>query len=749
MRSTEEQTKGEGKEILIGNTNRPQSADVLGSIDGHGYAIVVKGDKIVINGTTPLLTTMAVDYFIATYLSTPAEEVEVEKTVVSDMAMMELTTEFKIVYDNALDDTTSKNGKGELQNVYAGENKPYNYDFPVYAAMQLAKPIITSTTGLKLSIEDDTLKLPKEILIGNTCDRDELREFNAKIDVYQYGLAIKNNKIMLTAQNDTNLRSGLNLLECVMKDSTIKDGDNKKTLLPAEFSTIVEGTNPWVTDFPRPTAENVSLTGSTDVGDGSHLFIYSGSGIGVKAFTDYCASLEAAGYARYMQNAAEGSEFITFFNAEKKHVLHVIYAAYKYASPLYANINTVTKSIRITSESSTRVNMLPTNLLTQDFSSYTKKLNSRITAVSLNWMPGVDNPAELQDPDRGYGNAYIITLEDGSFVVIDGGFYTKYDESTFYSILLEIYREAFGANKMPSPEDPIRISAWIMTHDHGDHSGLFNYFVKNYCTTGTITIDYVLGNLASNEEMFNAVDSSVAVRGIVQGNTLGNLPHATKYVKVHTGQKFYIANCAFEVIGTHEDVFPNRIERFNDTTTVIRTTLTHTDGNGNASANSATTAMWLGDAETKESAPMVATFGDYLESDFVQMSHHAGGGTTYTLYRYVLGTGEDSKGKVVLVPQSRVYYADKIAEYANSTAERGWGCTVQVVNNDSVQYIIISDDDYNATVVIDENGANMEMKSNSNPTGVYGVHCTKAFAWVTRPGSYMAPTTGESLHKKY
>ena len=178
VRSTDEQTKGAGKEILIGNTNRPESADVLDSIDGYGYAIVVKGDKIVINGTTPLLTTMAVDHFITTYLSAPITEGEIEiekKTVVSDLPMVELTTDFKIVYDNALDDTTNKTSGGGLPNIPAAENKQYNYDFPVYAAMILAKPIITSTTGLKLGIEDDTLKIPKEIIIGNTSDRDRNR----------------------------------------------------------------------------------------------------------------------------------------------------------------------------------------------------------------------------------------------------------------------------------------------------------------------------------------------------------------------------------------------------------------------------------------------------------------------------------------------------------------------------------------------------------------------------------------------
>ena len=751
VKSTDEVTKGEGKEILVGNTNRPESADVLGSIDGHGYAIVPKGDKIVINGTTPLLTAMAVDYFMTTYLSAPAAEVKVEKTIVSDMAMMELDTQFKVVYDNALDATTSKGSDGNNQNVFEGVNKPYNYDFPVYAAMYIAKPAIQSATGLKLSCESDTIALPKEILVGNTIGREEMGAFNAQLDAFQYGLSVKNNNIILGAQTDTNLRNAIDLLEDLLRDSIVMNGDKKTAILPAEFSTICDASNPWLTDFPRPSGDKISLSGTSSVGDGGHLFIYSGDGISLSAFNTYCASLEAAGYARYMENEAEGSHFITYKNAEKNHVLHVMYAAYKYASPLYENIKTVEKSIRITSMSAGRINLPEQNMLTQDLSSYTKKLNSRVTAVSLNWMPGVDENGntvdEMDHPDRGYGNAFIVTLEDGRLVVIDGGFINTFDQTNFYQVMRNLYVEANG--HAPTPEDPIRVAAWIMTHDHGDHSQIFSRFVNTYCTNGEVAIDYVLGSFVDNEEIFNAVDSGLAVRQLLQGNTFKNLPHPTKFIRVFTGQKFYIANCEFEVLCTHEDVFPNRIARFNDTTTVIRTTITHTDGNGNASANSKTSMLWLGDAEVKESASMVGLFGEYLESDMIQMSHHAGGGTTYTLYRNALGTGEDSKGKIVLVPQSRKYYKSKIKLYLSDTKETGWGCTAQVVQNNSTQYVIIADDCdgikmINTTIVIDENGANMEMKSASNPNGVYSLTINTKLTWTND-----ILGTSNSLIKKY
>ena len=62
-------TGAEDKEILIGGTDRAETADALKKIKGDGFAISVTDNKIVIVGTSNLFTLMALDYFTATYFS--------------------------------------------------------------------------------------------------------------------------------------------------------------------------------------------------------------------------------------------------------------------------------------------------------------------------------------------------------------------------------------------------------------------------------------------------------------------------------------------------------------------------------------------------------------------------------------------------------------------------------------------------------------------------------------------------------
>ena len=72
-----EDTSGEPYEILIGETNRPESAEILASLEGERFKIVYMNDKIVIVGTSPALTLLGVNTFISEYVK--GEKVEVEE----------------------------------------------------------------------------------------------------------------------------------------------------------------------------------------------------------------------------------------------------------------------------------------------------------------------------------------------------------------------------------------------------------------------------------------------------------------------------------------------------------------------------------------------------------------------------------------------------------------------------------------------------------------------------------------------
>ena len=51
------------KEILVGNTNRPQSKEVLESLEPNSWAVVHKGNKIVICASNDALLPLAIEWF--------------------------------------------------------------------------------------------------------------------------------------------------------------------------------------------------------------------------------------------------------------------------------------------------------------------------------------------------------------------------------------------------------------------------------------------------------------------------------------------------------------------------------------------------------------------------------------------------------------------------------------------------------------------------------------------------------------
>ena len=55
-------------EILIGNTNRAESAAVLEGLNEYGWAVRVVGNKIVLNAKNNLFLNDAVEYFVSTYI---------------------------------------------------------------------------------------------------------------------------------------------------------------------------------------------------------------------------------------------------------------------------------------------------------------------------------------------------------------------------------------------------------------------------------------------------------------------------------------------------------------------------------------------------------------------------------------------------------------------------------------------------------------------------------------------------------
>lgn len=213
---------------------------------------------------------------------------------------------------------------------------------------------------------------------------------------------------------------------------------------------------------------------------------------------------------------------------------------------------------------------------------------------------GLEESNQIQN-----GMSYIIKLDDGSFIVFDGGTYLG--KQQFIEVITSL------------ADDPehITIAAWIITHAHGDHMGLiFN------------VLDGKSGDLFTIEQI---IWSNVSDRQL-EGVGVGNLDYVDKFFKsldgarvviAHPGQVFYIRNAVYTVYATLELIEPIVITNLNDTCVVGRLEI---DGKS---------LFFPGDSHPAETEALTSLYGDALRSDVVQVIHHGYQGGNSTFYALV------------------------------------------------------------------------------------------------------------------
>ncbi|MBR2011277.1 MAG: hypothetical protein IKA06_05995 [Clostridia bacterium] len=664
-------------EILVGNTNRPETGKLLKKIKGQGYAIAVTGKKIVIVGTTNFLTAQALDYFSDTYLLSgeAVSSLKIEETVVSDIEMLEITNKWGFVYSSYLDDEADMISKLIRQT----KSSIGSYS-DVRGTAMFSRP------------DSESASTSTEILVG-IVNREEVKTFLSGMDATNYGVGAKNGRLLICAYNDSMMVKAFEAFHDILRDSVYVEGEEKKILVPADFSRIYTDTeNTYIiTDFPRP--QGLTLSGTIDVHSGSTEYCYNGEGVTAAAYEAYCSDLVKAGYVLYTDHTAESSMFRTYINEQKGMMIYAAFNAFAHAKSGYQ------KAIRIIVGPTEKAGVLSEDMLSMP--AFTKLAASSITAIRANYATS------------GKGQLYVITLEDGSFIMVDGGASDTVISDRIYDVLEDLYIKWHGEG--PDIEKPIRIAAWYVTHGHGDHVGAMSKFINKYCKNydnTPVTIDTVIANFASDEGYYGAYvdkDANTTLRNnlaeysaSVKDKAPGEEP-GFKYIKVHTGQKFWLANVECEVLYTHEDLYPNRMHTYNDSSTVIRMTLYHTE-NGTVTEESKTTFIWLGDAQEATCAYLRAMYGNYLKSDMVQVAHHIGTGSDVALYN--------------LISPAAVWFPTDKDSFTGSITRKST-MIYKICNQvSSIQYVILSDV-RNYTVSITESGANYTPESASNPMGVF------------------------------
>ncbi len=429
------------------------------------------------------------------------------------------------------------------------------YDRDDAASMSAAygiNEILKNVTGLPLpdmkNVKDDEVVPDSggvEILVGATNRAESTLKPAGRRG---YGLATKGNKVLImggaTEEKDR--------VAALFKRIVEQYYDGASIRLPRDL---------WLEENCLPDAD--TYNGAYD-----ETMTYV-SGKTADDFETHCRELEADGAVLYQQRQTGENRFATY--RKNGGYIHTYYTAYS------SEIRTITDS-------------LSTWAYALQPPAYSKITESCVAQTIMSYK------------GDSFGMGYVITLEDGSFILIDGGFGGESetegrDVVRLYNLLKAHNRRADGK---------IVIAAWILTHDHPDHTNVFRQFAEKYAE------DVRLELLIMNPGGYTGSAY------LSTGPVLEDLARFGKKVPVyvpHTGQQFYIRNAAFEVLYTEEDTYPETPDTLgenfiNESSLVMRMTV------------GGQTVLWTADMEDIASGVLCGMYGEGLKSDIMQMAHH-------------------------------------------------------------------------------------------------------------------------------
>lgn len=443
--------------------------------------------------------------------------------------------------------------------------------------------IVEDKFGIALDY-DHTLTLEEDFLMpGQSYDSEALEilvgatayeECDGILDGLGYGdYIIKpvGNKIIIaaytqsayTAATDRILDLLLNGIDTETKTVTIKTADLVSTATASKRISAI------------PTYEGGTFSSYYKAGNSVDEIIIKKTN--AEEFDKYLEKVASYGYTQYTTNEITSNKFATYTN--ESYTLTAGYYDY---------------------ESSVRILIEPlADPVSLEAPTYEKVTTAQITMLGLEYKSG--------EEWKSNGLSLLIRLEDGSFIVVDGGFTNSSACAT--NLVKEIRNQAKDYETKPKN---IRIAAWIITHAHGDHLGMIS---TKYDSFKIFTVEKFLVNFLSDTERTKAISTYTSNWSSSEGGAYVNVYTAANALgatvqTVHVGQTYYFANAKLEIMFTIESFGPKVCNALNTTSLIVKATV------------SDSVIMITGDATGNGMQIAAQTFGDYLKSDIVQVSHH-------------------------------------------------------------------------------------------------------------------------------
>lgn len=443
-----------------------------------------------------------------------------------------------------------------------------------------------------------------EVLVGIT-NYPESKEILSSISYGEYAVRVVDKKLVVAAHTDEAIQAAVKELSRYVSLHT-----NKGTIsFPTDLN-LAGVTDEGLTTIPSfegGVFETTYLCG----GGGVELII---SDTDSEEYDAYLKTINSTGYECITSTSIAKNEFATYENNEL--TLNVGYYDYE-------------KRVRIVIED--RVENHPFVKPEE----YTAVTTSSVTMLGCAYNK--DDGSYV-----GNGLSMIIRVEDGSFIVVDGSHQRTQARDCFLKALEELSKDYRKAG------EKIRIAAWIITHPHIDHYGMFRKYYADIAKK--CTVDTVIANMADLSEIkkghaaypnneLGETDRGATIVKPTQG--LGALLHTAR-----VGETYYFAGAKLEMLFTIDAYGPKIINAINTTSLVAK--MTFKDG---------TSLFITGDATGNGMEICAKMYRLYLKSDIVQVSHH--GATTW-------GNDNGVKMAYMLAKPSLVLYPAGDSNFKNS-----------------------------------------------------------------------------------
>ena len=600
------------KEILFGLSKREETKTALELLTTTGYSISFNGEKLVVVATNDFMLEKAVGALIEK-LSFDGSVAKIDKNI-------------NLVYDGSSDMIPLvENGNFKYQIIYPYTNTYGERDAANDLRLNLNKtldcviPVVRYDSGAE--VNDDAF----ELLIGET-NRPQSKALYDNIGANNLKVEFSGNKILVGSSIPTDISRALNKFYTYIVELVNGTYDGKY-MLPCGYQNS-EVSYEWMNNIPMMSTG--TLVGVDDTGKESMVYVWNK--VTESDYESYLSELKSSGLTEKQTYALGDNRYMLLENQ-----LAQVYVYYTSAN----------KTVRLFVETKENLTVYPSATPSEYVTE--QGYEPTLWQVECDWKTALEWDTSLPEKWRGSngGMCYMLKVADGSFVIIDSGMNSKKQA--------DIIWEHLKANS--DDEKPV-ISAWYFSHTHADHIGGFQQFTKYYKDQVTVKAFY-----------FNVPAEGFGTEGGTgDTNLISSMKQytgATIYRKLHTGMTFYVADARFDVMYTHEDLYPVISEDFNETSTVIRVTF------------GGKRIMFLGDVQDDGGKVMTDTMPkSEMKSDIVQYSHHGWDGPQKELYDHI-------EAPIILWPNA-IYSWQKDAEGENifdRLINRNGGSYFYVVNH--------------------------------------------------------------------